>query len=83
MQAAFFKLSNVIPYEVAEKEMKKAIDKSYGRKGEDVVKKNYAAIDRSRESREGRGSRGVKALAGIKEEDRREVPEFIKKIVEQ
>ena len=38
MQAAFFKVANVIPYEQAESEMKKAIYKSYGRKGEDVVK---------------------------------------------
>ncbi|HPP96223.1 MAG TPA: pyruvate:ferredoxin (flavodoxin) oxidoreductase, partial [Spirochaetota bacterium] len=83
MQAAFFKLSNVIPYEVAEKEMKKAIDKSYGRKGEDVVKKNYAAIDAGAENVEKvEVPAEWKALAGIKEEDRREVPEFIKKIVE-
>jgi len=83
MQAAFFKLSNVIPYEVAEKEMKKAIDKSYGRKGEDVVKKNYAAIDAGAENVEKvEVPEEWKALAGIKEEDRREVPEFIKKIVE-
>jgi len=45
MQAAFFKLSNVIPYEDAEKYMKKAVDKTYGKKGEDIVKMNYAAID--------------------------------------
>jgi len=46
MQAAFFKLADIIPYERAEKEMKKAIQKSYGRKGEEVVKMNYAAVDR-------------------------------------
>nr|MBP6290248.1 pyruvate:ferredoxin (flavodoxin) oxidoreductase [Spirochaetota bacterium] len=45
MQAAFFKVSNVIPFEIAEKEMKKAIEKSYGRKGADVVSKNMAAVD--------------------------------------
>ena len=45
MQAAFFKLSEVIPYADAEKYMKKAVDKSYGKKGEDIVKMNYAAID--------------------------------------
>ncbi len=46
MQAAFFKVANVIPYEKAESEMKKAIYKSYGKKGEDVVKMNYAAVDK-------------------------------------
>jgi len=45
MQAAFFKITNVIPYELAVSEMKKAIDKSYGKKGEVVVKMNYAAVD--------------------------------------
>ena len=45
MQAAFFKITNVIPYELAVSEMKKAIDKSYGKKGEAVVKMNYAAVD--------------------------------------
>ena len=45
MQSAFFKISNVIPYEIAVREMKKAIEKTYGKKGEEVVKKNFAAID--------------------------------------
>lgn len=45
MQAAFFKVSGVIPYEVAVEQMKKAIYKSYGKKGEDIVNKNYAAVD--------------------------------------
>jgi pyruvate-ferredoxin/flavodoxin oxidoreductase len=46
MQSSFFKISEVIPYDLAVKSMKKAIDKSFGLKGEDVVKMNYAAIDR-------------------------------------
>jgi len=46
MQAAFFKLADVIPYEKAESEMKTAIYKTYGRKGENVVNMNYAAIDK-------------------------------------
>lgn len=45
MQAAFFKLANVIPYEDAEKFMKEAIKKTYGRKGEAVVNMNCACID--------------------------------------
>jgi pyruvate-ferredoxin/flavodoxin oxidoreductase len=45
MQSAFFKISGVIPYEVAVEQMKKAIYKSYGRKGEDIVAMNYAAVD--------------------------------------
>jgi len=45
MQAAFFYLSQVIPYEEADKYMKQAVVKSYGKKGEKVVNMNYAAID--------------------------------------
>lgn len=45
MQSAFFKIANVIPYELAVKEMKKAILKTYGRKGEQVVQMNYASVD--------------------------------------
>lgn len=44
MQSAFFKVSGVIPYDVAVEQMKKAIYKSYGKKGEDIVNKNYAAV---------------------------------------
>ena len=47
MQSAFFKIANVIPFEKAVEEMKKAIYKSYGKKGEDIVNMNYAAVDRS------------------------------------
>ncbi len=45
MQSAFFKLANVIPVEDAINYMKDAAKKSYAKKGEDVVKANYAAID--------------------------------------
>jgi pyruvate-ferredoxin/flavodoxin oxidoreductase len=50
MQSAFFKLSNVIPYEKAIGEMKAAIKKSYGKKGDDVVNMNNAAIDKGAEA---------------------------------
>ncbi len=49
MQSAFFKVSNVIPYEKSVADMKKAIYKTYGRKGEEIVNMNYAAIDRGGE----------------------------------
>jgi pyruvate-ferredoxin/flavodoxin oxidoreductase len=45
MMAAFFKLSGVIPYADAERYMKEAVVKSYGKKGEKIVNMNYAAID--------------------------------------
>ena len=49
LQSAFFKISGVIPYDLAVEQMKKFIVKSYGRKGEDIVNKNYAAVDRGGE----------------------------------
>ncbi len=45
LQSAFFKLANVIPFEDALKYMKDAATMSYSKKGEDIVKKNHAAID--------------------------------------
>ncbi len=49
MQSAFFKVSGVIPYEKAVEFMKKAIYKTYGLKGEEIVKMNYEAIDKGGE----------------------------------
>ncbi len=82
MQAAFFKVANVIPYKKAEDEMKEFIYKSYGRKGEDVVKMNNAAVDR------GSGVTKVEVpaeWAGIdveKLKDSRDIPEFIREVME-
>ena len=45
LQSAFFKLANIIPEEDAINYMKAAAEKTYGRKGKDVVEKNWAAID--------------------------------------
>lgn len=49
LQSAFFRITSVIPVELAVEQMKKFIVKSYGKKGEDVVNKNYAAVDRGGE----------------------------------
>ena len=46
MQAAFFKLANIIPIEDAIKYLKEAVVTSYGKKGENIVKMNHDAIDR-------------------------------------
>ena len=49
LQSAFFRITGVIPVELAVEQMKKFIVKSYGRKGEDVVNKNNQAVDRGGE----------------------------------
>ncbi len=82
MQAAFFKLAQIIPVEDAVTYMKKAIYKSYGKKGDDVVNMNYAAVDA-----------GLNAVVEIKvpaawadAEDvvveKKPIPDFIKNVVE-
>jgi pyruvate-ferredoxin/flavodoxin oxidoreductase len=45
LQTCFFALSGVLPQEEAIVQIKKAIAKTYGKKGEQVVKMNYAAVD--------------------------------------
>ncbi len=45
LQTCFFALSGVLPQKEAIAQIKKAIDKTYGRKGEQIVKMNYAAVD--------------------------------------
>ncbi|HEY5466760.1 MAG TPA: pyruvate:ferredoxin (flavodoxin) oxidoreductase, partial [Clostridia bacterium] len=81
-QAAFFKLSEVIPVDDAVTYMKKAIQKSYGSKGEEIVKMNYAAVDA-----------GITAVKEVKvpaswvtaKDDttsKKDVPAFIRDVVE-
>lgn len=82
LQAAFFKLANVIPMEDAERELKRTIKKAYGKKGEAIVNMNYAAVDK-----------GVEALVKVDvpnawedavdaNESKKEVPEFIADVLE-
>jgi pyruvate-ferredoxin/flavodoxin oxidoreductase len=46
LQSAFFKITGVVPYELAVEQMKYMIKKTYGKKGDDIVNKNNAAVDR-------------------------------------
>ena len=45
MQSAFFKVAGIIPEADAMKYMKQAVEKTYGKKGDKIVKMNYQAID--------------------------------------
>ena len=47
MQTCFFAISGVLPKEQAIEQIKKSIQKTYGRKGEEIVKKNYNAVDQT------------------------------------
>lgn len=80
MQAAFFNLSKVIPVDEAVGYLKESIVKTYGKKGEKIVKMNQEAIDR--------GVHGLTKIsipaswANAKDENRvqSDVPEFIREI---
>ncbi len=82
MQSAFFKVSGVIPYELAAKEMKKAIIKTYGNKGEDVVNMNIAAIDKGADVEQVDIPAGWSQLEVKKEADSRDIPDFVKQVAE-
>jgi pyruvate-ferredoxin/flavodoxin oxidoreductase len=47
MQTCFFAISGVLPREEAIAEIKKSIEKTYGKRGEAVVQKNFAAVDQT------------------------------------
>ncbi|MFO7658650.1 MAG: pyruvate:ferredoxin (flavodoxin) oxidoreductase [Bacteroidales bacterium] len=83
MQSAFFKIANVIPYEDAVKDMKTAIVKTFGRKGEEIVKMNHAAVDRGGDIEKIEVPAEWAKLEGkIRKETRKNIPDFILNIVE-
>ena len=81
LQSAFFRITEVIPVEKAVEEMKHFIVKSYGKKGEDVVNKNYAAVDRGGEYQELAIDPAWSSLPADPAKDYGDEPEFITKVV--
>ena len=47
MQTCFFAISGVLPREAAIAKIKKAIEETYAKKGREVLKRNFAAVDRA------------------------------------
>jgi pyruvate-ferredoxin/flavodoxin oxidoreductase len=82
MQSAFFKIANVIPFEDARTQMKKAIIKSFGRKGEEIVNMNIAAIDRGSDVEKVEIPKEWAKLDPKAKADNRNIPAFIKNVVE-
>ena len=50
MQTCFFAISGVLPREQAIEEIKKSIERTYGKRGEAVVRKNFEAVDKTLEN---------------------------------
>ena len=80
LQSAFFRITEVIPVDLAVEQMKKFIVKSYGKKGEDVVNKNYQAVDRGDEYKQITVDPAWANLPDdeVKEDD---APAFVKELV--
>ena len=80
LQSAFFRITEVIPVDLAVEQMKKFIVKSYSKKGENVVNMNFAAVDRGNEYKE---LAVDPAWAELPDEEapKLEAPEFITNVV--
>ena len=81
LQSAFFRITEVIPVEKAVEEMKHFIVKSYGKKGEDVVNKNYAAVDRGGEYKQLAIDPAWSSLGADAQSDYGNEPAFITNVV--
>ncbi len=81
MQTAFFKLANVLPVDEAVKYLKEAIDKTYGKKGKEVVEKNWMAVDTALKSLEEVNYPESWANATQDERDMEKVPDFVKDVM--
>ena len=81
LQSAFFRITEVIPVDLAIEQMKKFIVKSYGNKGQDVVEKNYAAVDRGGEYKTLAVDPAWANLADDAVAAEEDVPAYIKEIV--
>lgn len=82
LQSAFFKISKVIPYDLAVDQMKKFIVKSYERKGKDIVKMNYAAVERGGDVIKVNIPAEWAHITLKSEKDNRNIPDFVKNIME-
>ncbi|NPA37192.1 MAG: pyruvate:ferredoxin (flavodoxin) oxidoreductase [Chlorobi bacterium] len=82
MQSAFFKISEVIPYEEAVDHMKKAIVKTFSRKGEDIVNMNFKAVELGGDVTEIEVPKEWASLTDDETTAKKQVPDFIRNIVE-
>ena len=83
MQSAFFKIADIIPYDQAVEEMRKFIIKSFGIKGEEVVKMNFSAVEKGGDVTKIEVRAEWASLKVEKTEDHRQgVPDFIRNVVE-
>ncbi|MEN8158308.1 MAG: pyruvate:ferredoxin (flavodoxin) oxidoreductase [Bacteroidota bacterium] len=83
MQSAFFKIADIIPFDKAVEEMRKFIIKSFGRKGEEVVNMNFAAVEKGGDVTKVEVDAAWSKLGtDAEKEDSRDIPDFIRNVVE-
>lgn len=81
MQTCFFAISGVLPREEAISQIKKSIEKSYAKKGADVVQKNFQAVDQTLAAlQEVKFPKEVSATRSRSEVVSKDAPEFVKKV---
>ncbi|MFO8090896.1 MAG: pyruvate:ferredoxin (flavodoxin) oxidoreductase [Desulfatiglandaceae bacterium] len=81
MQAAFFKISNVIPPDQAFDYMKNAIKKTYGKKGEKIVQMNFDAVEKGKDAIEDIKYPESWKNAGLDAYMDREEPEYVENVM--
>ena len=81
MQTCFFAISGILPKDEAIRKIKQAIEKTYGKKGEEIVKKNYNAVDQAlanlHEISVSGGLTGVEQTGTVVPDD---APAFVKEV---
>ncbi len=82
MQAAFFKLADVIPVDDAVKYLKDSILKSYGKKGEKIIQMNYKAVDQGIDAlKKVNVPESWKTADNVTKQESAELPEFIRNVM--
>ncbi|HUF00556.1 MAG TPA: pyruvate:ferredoxin (flavodoxin) oxidoreductase [Anaerolineales bacterium] len=82
MQTAFFAISGILPREAAIAEIKHAIEKTYGKRGEAVVRKNFEAVDHTLENlHEVKVPAAITSTVTRRQSVPNEAPEFVRNVL--
>ena len=82
MQTCFFALAEILPREQAIEQIKEAIKKTYGKRGESILKKNYAAVDGALDAlHEVKVPTEVTATRELARKMPADVPDFVERVI--
>jgi pyruvate-ferredoxin/flavodoxin oxidoreductase len=80
MQTCFFAISGVLPREEAIAQIKKAIEKTYGKKGAEVVKRNFASVDAALDNLHEIAVGPLSGNGGVHAVVPKEAPDFVQRV---